>query len=290
MNTIQATPRLTLKGVDHTARPTWKLKETVEFYRDALGLPLIHTISARGWGPSTHPDFLHFFFDSGKGSTIAFFYYLGTSEAPEIASRRYTKPWPEDFVTDATHTAWQVDSAEELHAWKLRLQEKGVDVSVETKHEVIESIYFRDPNGYFLELTLKLRPLLQRDAYDAQLTIEAAIELEAERNGIQNLSAIDEVWQRKASKLLKVDADAKRVRLPVLNVNEFSSLVDAAKALPGCTVSAINDDYWLIEADQAIEFGRKALGLKPAVWYGLFTGGLGGRITRFDRDTVRIEP
>ena len=49
-------PRLTLLGVDHTARPTWRLRETVEFYRDKLGLPLVHVISARGWGPTTHPD------------------------------------------------------------------------------------------------------------------------------------------------------------------------------------------------------------------------------------------
>ena len=39
-----------LHGVDHTARPTWKLRETVRFYRDILGLPLVHCISAKGWG------------------------------------------------------------------------------------------------------------------------------------------------------------------------------------------------------------------------------------------------
>ena len=55
---------LRLKGVHHTARPTWKLKETVEFYRDKMGLPLVHVIAARGWGPDDHPDFLHFFFES----------------------------------------------------------------------------------------------------------------------------------------------------------------------------------------------------------------------------------
>lgn len=288
MTTLAST--LALKGVDHTARPTWKLKETVEFYRDILGLPLIHTISARGWGPSTHPDFLHFFFDSGKGSTIAFFYYLGTTPPAEMEGRRFTKPWPEDFVNDATHTAWQVESEDELHAWKMRLQQKGVDVSVETKHEVIESIYFRDPNGYFLELTLKLRPLEPRDARDALLTLEAAIELESERNGIQNLGAIDEVWQRKAKNLTHLPLAAHSLRIPVLNVDEFAPLVDAAKALPHCKVHALDEDYWLIEASEPVEFGRKALGLKPAVWYGLFTGGVTGKITRFDRDTVRIEP
>ena len=29
-----------IAGVHHTARPTWKLTETVHFYRDLLGLPL----------------------------------------------------------------------------------------------------------------------------------------------------------------------------------------------------------------------------------------------------------
>lgn len=34
-----------IAGVHHTARPTWKLAETVHFYRDLLGLPLVHAIS-----------------------------------------------------------------------------------------------------------------------------------------------------------------------------------------------------------------------------------------------------
>ena len=46
----------------------------------------------------------------------------------------------------------------------------------------------------------------------------------------------------------------------------------------------------VVAADGPIEFGRKELGLKPAVWYGLFTGGVRGRIEVFDRDRVRIAP
>lgn len=186
-----------LAGVDHTARPTWKLKETVEFYRDVLGLPVVHTISARGWGPATHPDFLHFFFDSGKGSTIAFFYYLGSQAAER--DRPYMRPVPDDHVFDATHTAWLVDTPEELRAWKERLEAKGVEVSAETAHEVLESIYFRDPNGYFIEITRKLRPLNRVDEVDAAATLEAAIQLEEEaRKAGGRVSAIDAVWNRKA--------------------------------------------------------------------------------------------
>ena len=123
----EAFTALRLKGVDHTARPTWKLKETVEFYRDIVGLPLVHTISARGWGPETHPDFLHFFFDSGNGSTIAFFYYLGTTEPAYMVDRPGQLPLPVDHVFDATHTSWLVDTKDELIAWKQRLEDKGVD-------------------------------------------------------------------------------------------------------------------------------------------------------------------
>ena len=182
--------------MDHTARPTWKLRETVHFYRDILGLPLVHVISARGWGPATHPDFLHFFFDSGRGSTIAFFYYLGSEEPEAMRGRSALRPLPEDHVSDATHTAWQVESEDELKAWKQKLQDAGLDVSVETRHEVIESIYVRDPNGYFIEFTRKLRPLAGIDATDAALTLQAAMQAEADAESQgQRVRQVDDIWR-----------------------------------------------------------------------------------------------
>ena len=109
------------------------------------------------------------------------------------------RPAPDDHVFDATHTAWLVDSADELRAWKQRLEARGVEVSVETTHEVIESIYFRDPNGYFIEITRKLRPLKAVDAVDAALTLQAAIELEDEAvKKAGRVTTIDAVWDRKA--------------------------------------------------------------------------------------------
>ena len=66
-------------------------------------------------GPPGHPDFLHFFFDAGKGATIAFFYYIGT-DRPE-------KYVPEDHhFYAATHTAWSVPTEEELKRWKTTLE------------------------------------------------------------------------------------------------------------------------------------------------------------------------
>jgi catechol 2,3-dioxygenase-like lactoylglutathione lyase family enzyme len=283
--------QLKLHGVDHTARPTWKLRETVEFYRDKLGLPLIHVISARGWGPSTHPDFLHFFFDSGNGSTIAFFYYLGSDQPGTLDGRSERAPLPEDHVFDATHTAWLVESEEALQAWKTRLEAQGLGVSVETRHEVIESIYVRDPNGYFIEFTRKLRSLGKTDADDAALTLQAAMEAENEAaSENRRVTRIDSVWAKKAALLDEREGvDEAGVRIYVPRLEEFAAIVQDAAARDECRVVR-RGAYDCIEADQPIEFRRRQLALKPAVWYGLFTGGVRGRITEFDRDRVVIAP
>ncbi|MBV9529231.1 VOC family protein [Sphingomonas sp.] len=188
------TPKLTplsprLAGVDHTAHPTWKLKETVEFYRDVMGLPLIHAITAKGWGreKEQHADFLHIFFDSGNGSSIAFFYYIGTEQPENLKV-------PRGYMSMANHTAWAVETPEDLAAWKERLRSFGVQVSDEVRHETIESIYFRDPNFYPIEITLPLRKLDRIDASDAALTVQAAMELET----AGSWNSIDAMWKRKA--------------------------------------------------------------------------------------------
>jgi catechol 2,3-dioxygenase-like lactoylglutathione lyase family enzyme len=278
---------LRLSGVDHTARPTWKLQETIEFYRDTLGLPLVHTISARGWGPQSHPDFLHFFFDSGNGSTIAFFYYLGE---PQPQERPLMPPTPDDHVFDATHTAWLTGSAEELLAWKEMLEDKGVEVSATTQHEVIESIYFRDPNGYFVEITVKLRELQALDARDAALTLEAAIAVErATSSRAARVRTIDTVWREKGRLLsgqCGITSEGPGIFVPALA--EFASVVEIARRNPEYRVSQPSPGYFLIESKETLEFNRRELGLKPAVWYGLFTGGLCGRIDTFDKDRVQI--
>lgn len=184
-------PNLALGGVHHTARPTWKLHDTVRFYRDIMGLKVVHAITARGWGREGHPDFLHFFFDSGRGSTIAFFYYLGT-ERPD-----YLEPRP-DHNYRSTHTAWQVDTVEELLAWKDKLEAQGIEVSPLTNHEVIDSIYFHDPNGYNIEIAVQKRDFSPTDSRDAELTLKAAIALEAEGLTLIPGADIDTFWRRKA--------------------------------------------------------------------------------------------
>jgi catechol 2,3-dioxygenase-like lactoylglutathione lyase family enzyme len=178
-----------LNGVDHTARPTWKLAETVQFYGDILGLKLVHAITAKGWGreKEDHADFIHFFFESGKSSTIAFFYYIGTTQPDELKV-------PRGYMAMANHTAWRVDTEEDLLGWQKRLESRGVAVSQSVRHETLESIYFRDPNWYPLEITRPLRQIEQIDATDAGLTIRAAIDL-ASKGG---WTSIEQLWRAKA--------------------------------------------------------------------------------------------
>ncbi|MES2973682.1 MAG: VOC family protein [Pseudomonadota bacterium] len=192
-HTQPAGPAIPIAGVHHTARPTWKLEETVHFYRDLLGLPLVHAISARGWGPEDHADFLHFFFDSGNGSTIAFFYYIGTTP-PDFTQPR------DDYRYRASHTAWRVATREELLDCRAKVEAAGIALKYQVRHEMIESIYFDDPNGYSLEVTWQVRPFEVVDRQDAARTIEAAVALEKARAAVP-FANIDQVWRAKGAAL-----------------------------------------------------------------------------------------
>ena len=80
------------------------------------------------------------------------------------------------------------------------------------------------------------------------------------------------------------------IKIYVLDVEEFRPLIEVTNKKGNAKVKGPINGYWVIEASDQIEFNRKELGFKPAVWYGSMTGGFKGRITEFSRDTLRIEP
>lgn len=182
--------RLVLHGVHHTAFPTWKPKSTVEFYRDALGLPVRHAITAKGWGRrhEQHPDFLHFFFETGEENMLAFFYYIGTQPHPALSELR-------GYLALSRHTAWAVKSVAELQRWRDRIAAAGVKVSEAIEHEILHSIYFRDPNGYDMEITCAIRDLGAPDTRDAELSVQAMIDVFGDDNAAG--ATIEDFWRRK---------------------------------------------------------------------------------------------
>ena len=100
------------------------------------------------------PDFAHFFFDIGASGTIAFFYYFGTPE--------YRDPTCPDRINRSRHLALAVDTEEELDHYQQRIEDGGYQLRFRIMHELIESIYVWDPNGYGIEITRPLRPVGRR--------------------------------------------------------------------------------------------------------------------------------
>lgn len=76
----------------------------------------------------------------------------------------------------------------------------------------------------------------------------------------------------------------------VLDVPEFRALIDLSRASKQYETTDLGNGYFRVRSADTLEFGRKELGFKPAVWYGCITGGIDGTILQFDRDTLRIGP
>ncbi|MCQ4129047.1 VOC family protein [Rhodococcus erythropolis] len=166
-----------VQGVDHAAFPTFDPVGTVNFYNGVLKFPIVHSICAAGWGPESHPDFIHFFFDIGNGDRMAFFYYFGLEpfgdqSAPGDSWARLPQGTPE-FFKNSRHLAIHVDGEEDLLEYRRRLDASDWPCEMQVLHETIESIYTHDPNGYMIEITRALRPVTPHEDLDAALTLEA---------------------------------------------------------------------------------------------------------------------
>ena len=140
-------PPAAIQQLHHYAYRARDAEETRHFYEDILGLPLYHIIQS-DFVPSTgeYCPYTHFFFRLQDGSFIAFF-DLGDDEAALPSPN--TPLW-------VNHIAFRVDSMDDLVAMKARLEAAGVEVLGITDHHIIKSIYFFDPNGVRLELTVQL--------------------------------------------------------------------------------------------------------------------------------------
>lgn len=134
-----------LRGIHHVAYRCRDAAETVRFYQETLGMAFT-TAFAEDRVPSTHePDpYMHVFLDAGRGNVLAFF-ELPTREP--MGRDENTPTWVQ-------HIAFEVESLEALESTRRRLVERGIEVVGPTDHGLFRSIYFFDPNGHRLELTV----------------------------------------------------------------------------------------------------------------------------------------
>ena len=139
---MTTTRQVGIKGLHHTAYRCRDSEETRRFYEDFLELPLTVTLELGETKTGRNCQYLHTFYQMDDGSFIAFF------EAPEM-------PYEfQDWHDFDLHIALEVE-----HGHMMRMFEKGKAHGIETRgvsdHDFIHSIYFRDPNGYVVELTTK---------------------------------------------------------------------------------------------------------------------------------------
>ena len=117
-------------------------EETRRVYEDFLGLPLVHTIEIGRTKTGRETSALHTFYRLDDGSHLAFF------ETPDMPFE--FKP-QHDFDL---HIALEVEPAV-LRRMYDRGRAEGIETRGVSDHGFIDSIYFRDPNGYVVELCAK---------------------------------------------------------------------------------------------------------------------------------------
>ena len=134
-----------IKGLHHNAYRCRDSEETRKFYEDFLGLPLVNAfrIETTMTGRRTGTGVLHSFFRLGDGSALAFF------EAPDMPFE-----FKEQHDFDL-HIALEVEP-DVLDAMLAKGKAEGREVRGVSDHKFIRSIYFRDPNGYVIELAAKV--------------------------------------------------------------------------------------------------------------------------------------
>jgi catechol 2,3-dioxygenase-like lactoylglutathione lyase family enzyme len=131
-----------IKKMHHNAYRCRDSEETRQFYEDFLGLRLAGTLEIKETKSGRKTNALHTFYELDDGSYLAFF------EVPDMA---FEFKQQHDFDL---HIALEVDEAA-LNLMLARGKESGVETRGVSDHGFIHSIYFRDPNGYVIELAAK---------------------------------------------------------------------------------------------------------------------------------------
>ena len=129
--------RMQLRGLHHVTAICRDPERTIAFYRDLMGLAVVHD------GPSDDdPDSRHVWFgaqDGRAGMLVSFMSY------PEL-------PKGVVGVGSTHHFAFMVESAEEQEAWRDYLRGQGVECTDVFDRGAFRSIYIRDPDGHIVEI------------------------------------------------------------------------------------------------------------------------------------------
>src|SRR5947209_2682030 len=127
-------PPSTARGVHHMALIYNDVEQTIQFYQELLGFPLVELIENRVYKGSTH-----LLFDIGNDNLLAFFDFPGLGLQPGVES-----------LGAVQHIAIST-TPENLERTKARLEERGITY-LGPDRGVTTSIYFKHPDGIQIEL------------------------------------------------------------------------------------------------------------------------------------------
>jgi catechol 2,3-dioxygenase-like lactoylglutathione lyase family enzyme len=140
-----AAPALVLRGLHHVAYRCRDAVETAEFYTNVLGLTYAHAVKTDTYKGERCP-YLHVFFKMADDSYIAFF------ELPEHAEMG----WDPNTPRWVQHLSLRVDDEAALQEAKRRLEARGIEVDGPRTGHTVRALYFYDPSGNRLELSVPL--------------------------------------------------------------------------------------------------------------------------------------
>ena len=131
--------KIQTQGVHHITLVGSNREATIDFYSSVLGMPMIFE------QPNLDvPEETHLYFDAGDGCLITFF----------VRERRATDPTPvPEVVGNVHHIAYAV-SRETFDRAATRLEELGFPNTGRVDRGFMDSLYFRDPNGFLIELAV----------------------------------------------------------------------------------------------------------------------------------------
>ncbi|GGM92384.1 glyoxalase [Lentzea pudingi] len=120
-------------GVHHIALICKDVEETIEFYQEFLGFPLVELVENRDYNGSSH-----FFFDLGAKNLLGFFDFPG-----------HDHPAFSETIGAVQHLALST-TPERFDEIKSKLDEAGIEY-LGPDRGVEDSLYIRDPNGVGIE-------------------------------------------------------------------------------------------------------------------------------------------
>ena len=135
-----------LQKLHHVAYRCTNAAETVDFYTKYLGLELVHALTNERLPSSgLYCPHIHIFFAMADGSFIAFFEVPMADAAAEDTTGA---AW-------AQHLALEVTDMPTMLAAVQKLRDGGINVVGPVDHHFCQSVYFSDPSGHRLEMTVR---------------------------------------------------------------------------------------------------------------------------------------